>query len=87
MDLPTLRRQLHIGAPVARFAVRLSLALFFGCLLGEALPNSAHGVWIMLTVAIVMSLVADLDSPRTGVIHIGQQSLERLQLEFNSRVP
>jgi hypothetical protein len=39
-----------------------------------------------LTVAIVMSLVADLDIPRTGVSHIGQQSLERLQLEFSSAV-
>jgi purine-cytosine permease-like protein len=37
-----------------------------------------------LTVAIVMALVADLDSPRTGAIHIGQQSMERLQIEFNS---
>jgi hypothetical protein len=40
-----------------------------------------------LTVAIVMALVADLDSPRTGVIHIGQQSMERLQLEFESQAP
>jgi hypothetical protein len=36
-----------------------------------------------LTVAIVMTLVADLDSPRTGVIHVGQQSMERLQREFD----
>ena len=37
-----------------------------------------------LTVAFVMALVAELDSPRTGVIRVGQQSMERLQLEFNS---
>ncbi len=40
-----------------------------------------------LTVAIVMALVAELDSPRTGLIRVGQQSLERLQLEFNSAGP
>jgi uncharacterized membrane protein YccC len=54
MDLPTLKQQLDIDSPVGRFAIRSSLALFFGCLLGEALPNRAHGVWIMLTVALVM---------------------------------
>ena len=37
-----------------------------------------------LTVAIVMALVAELDSPRSGVIRVGQQSMERLQLEFGS---
>jgi hypothetical protein len=40
-----------------------------------------------LTVAIVMALVAELDSPRTGVIRVGQRSLERLQLEFSSTSP
>jgi hypothetical protein len=39
-----------------------------------------------LTVAIVMALVADLDSPRTGVIRVGLQSMERLQLEFDADV-
>jgi hypothetical protein len=40
-----------------------------------------------LMVAIVLSLVAELDSPRTGVIRVGQQSMERLQLEFSSTSP
>jgi len=40
-----------------------------------------------LTVAIVMALVAEFDSPRTGLIRVGQQSMERLQLEFNSAGP
>jgi hypothetical protein len=37
-----------------------------------------------LTVAIILSLVAELDSPRTGVIRVGQRSIERLQQELNS---
>jgi hypothetical protein len=40
-----------------------------------------------LTVAVVMALVAELDSPRTGLIRVGRQSLERLQLEINSSSP
>lgn len=35
-----------------------------------------------LTVAIVLSLVAELDSPRTGAIRLEQRSLERLQLDM-----
>jgi uncharacterized membrane protein YccC len=53
-DLRTPISQLRLQAPVARFAIRLSLALFCGCLLGEVLPNRAHGTWILLTVALVM---------------------------------
>lgn len=40
-----------------------------------------------LTVAIVLSLVSELDSPRTGFIRVGQQSMERLQLDLRSGVP
>jgi hypothetical protein len=37
-----------------------------------------------LTVAIVLSLVSDLDSPRGGFIRAGQQSMERLQLDLKA---
>ncbi len=37
-----------------------------------------------LTVAIVLALVAELDSPRTGLIRVGQESMVRLQTEMNS---
>lgn len=39
---------------------------------------------IPLTVAIVLSLVSELDSPRTGFIRVGQQSMERLQLDLRN---
>ena len=32
-----------------------------------------------LLISVVLALIADLDSPRTGLIRVGQQSLERLQ--------
>jgi hypothetical protein len=37
-----------------------------------------------LTIAIVMALIADLDSPRSGLIQIGQQSLSRIQQDLKS---
>ena len=40
-----------------------------------------------LTVAIVLSLVSELDSPRAGFIRSGQQSMERLQLDLKTEAP
>ena len=39
-----------------------------------------------LTVAIVLSLVSELDSPRTGFIRVEQQSMQRLQLDLKTNV-
>lgn len=41
-------------------------------------------VVLPLTVAIVLSLVSELDSPRSGFIRAGQQSMERLQLDLKT---
>jgi hypothetical protein len=35
-----------------------------------------------LMIAIVMGLIADLDSPRSGLIRVSQQSMERLQMDL-----
>jgi len=40
-----------------------------------------------LTVAIVLSLVAELDNPRTGFVRMDLQSLQRLQLDLKADVP
>ena len=37
---------------------------------------------VPLTVAIVLSLVSELDNPRTGLVHGGQQSIQRLYLDL-----
>ncbi|HXC86525.1 MAG TPA: hypothetical protein VNU23_01990 [Candidatus Cybelea sp.] len=39
-----------------------------------------------LTVAIVLALVSELDSPRSGFIRVEQQSMERLQLDLRMEV-
>jgi hypothetical protein len=41
-------------------------------------------VLIPITIAIVVALVADLDSPSTGLIRLDQRAMERLQAEFRS---
>ena len=39
---------------------------------------------VPLTVAIVLSLASELDNPRTGIVHDGQQSLQRLYLDLGA---
>jgi hypothetical protein len=41
-------------------------------------------VVVPLTVAIVLSLVSELDDPRTGLVHDSQQSIRRLYVEMGS---
>ena len=40
-----------------------------------------------MVLAVVLALVAELDSQRTGFIHISHQSMERLRIELDSVVP
>jgi uncharacterized membrane protein YccC len=53
-DWRSLRRELNVKSPIFRYAVRLSLAMLCGALIGSLLPYRAHGSWILLTVALVM---------------------------------
>jgi Protein of unknown function (DUF4239) len=39
---------------------------------------------VPLMVAIVLSLVSELDNPRTGFVRVGQESMERLQLDLKT---
>ena len=39
---------------------------------------------VPLTVAIILSLVSELDSPRAGFVHVGQESIERLANELKA---
>jgi uncharacterized membrane protein YccC len=53
-DLATLRREMHWHSSILRYAMRLSMAMCCGFLVGRLLPEGAHGSWILLTVALVM---------------------------------
>jgi hypothetical protein len=39
-----------------------------------------------LTVAIVLSLVSELDNPRAGLVRVGQQSMQRLQQDLKAEI-
>ena len=54
LDPRAIAREFHLRSPVLRYAVRLSLAMCCGSAVGALLPDSAHGSWILLTVALVM---------------------------------
>jgi hypothetical protein len=67
--------------------IMLALVSVLSCLTIGA--SERRRIWFVmvvssLTIAIVMALIADLDSPRTGLIQIGQQSLRRVQQELKS---
>src|SRR5882724_913605 len=67
--------------------ILLALVSVLSCLTIGA--SERRRIWFVmvvssLTIAIVMALIADLDSPRTGLIQIGQQSLRRVQQDLKS---
>lgn len=53
-SLPVLRRQLHLGAPTLRYALRATLAMACALWLSHHLPWRSHPHWLLLTVAVVM---------------------------------
>ena len=67
--------------------LRLTLISLLTCLTVGYSLRRRFGLSMLVTplmISIVMALVADLDSPRSGLIRIAQQSLERLQSELEA---
>ncbi len=52
--LATLRAQVSTSSPVARYALRLTLAMLLGYAVTLALPHGVHGGWVLLTIALIM---------------------------------
>ncbi len=52
--LATLRAQASTSSPVARYALRLTLAMLLGYAVTLALPHGVHGGWVLLTIALIM---------------------------------
>lgn len=52
--LAPLRRQLHVRAPVLRYALRTTLAMACALVVSRLLPWHVHPHWLLLTVAVVM---------------------------------
>lgn len=52
--LKVLRAQLTLASPVARYAIRLTLAMVAGFVLTLVFPAYIHGGWVLLTTALIM---------------------------------
>jgi len=67
--------------PVALWLVLIFISTLICLLVGYSLRRKALLVILVwpLVISIVLALSADLDSPRAGLIQIGQQSMERLR--------
>jgi TRAP-type C4-dicarboxylate transport system permease large subunit len=67
--------------PGALWLVLIFMSALTCLLVGFSLRRKALLVILVwpLMISIVLALNADLDSPRTGLIKIGQQSMERLR--------
>lgn len=72
--------------PTAMWTMLLLISMLTSFVTGYAMRAKVllEMLVLPLTVAIVLGLVAELDSPRTGWIRVGQRSMERLQLELNT---
>jgi uncharacterized membrane protein YccC len=52
--LKVLRAQMTLASPVARYAIRLTLATVTGYALTLVFPDYVHGGWVLLTTALIM---------------------------------
>jgi hypothetical protein len=75
---------LETRIPAAIWCMLALIALLTCLLVGYSMRRRFLLVMLVspLMIAIVMGLIADLDSPRTGLIRVSQQSMERLQMDL-----
>ena len=53
-EFKTLLSNLRLDSPIFRFALRVSMAISVGLLIGQWLPYAAHSYWIVLTIVIIL---------------------------------
>jgi hypothetical protein len=73
--------------PSVIWMVHISISVLTCFVVGYSMRRRLFLTMIVLplTVAIVLSLVAKLDNPRTGFVREGQQSMQRLHLNMAAR--
>ena len=72
--------------PVGAWCLMFAIALFCNVLLGYGAHKVDLRLFLVLPLAVAISffLIADIDSPRGGVIRVRPQNLESLQAGFNA---
>jgi hypothetical protein len=73
--------------PVAAWILLTALSIFCNLLLGYGLREKSGYVFLILPIALSISLflIADIDSPRRGIIHVRPQNLEALAESLRSQ--
>jgi len=66
--------------PLAAWSLLVIISIFCNFLVGYSLPGKRRFLSLILPIALSVSLflIADIDSPRGGFIHVRPQNLERL---------
>jgi hypothetical protein len=72
--------------PPAMWLMLFLISLLTCLLVGYSMRRRSFLIMLVspLMIAVVLALIADLDSPRAGLIQVGQQSMQRLQLDLNA---
>jgi predicted membrane channel-forming protein YqfA (hemolysin III family) len=73
--------------PVAAWILLIAISIFCNLLLGYGLRAKSGYVFLILPIALSISLflIADIDSPRRGIIHVRPQNLEALAESLRSQ--
>jgi hypothetical protein len=73
--------------PVAAWVLLIAISIFCNFLLGYGLREKSGYVFLILPIALSISLflIADIDSPRRGIIHVRPQNLEALAESLRSQ--
>ena len=72
--------------PVAAWILLITISIFCNLLLGYGLRAKSGYVFLILPIVLSISpfLIADIDSPRRGIIHVRPQNLEALAESLRS---
>ena len=73
--------------PVAAWILLIAISILCNLLLGYGLREKSGYVFLILPIALSISffLIADIDSPRRGIIHVRPQNLEALAESLRSQ--
>jgi hypothetical protein len=75
--------------PIAAWALMIVISIFCNLLIGYSARRRGMLLYLVLPIALSVSflLIADIDSPRSGVIRVHPQNLESLAASLGSQTP
>jgi hypothetical protein len=75
--------------PFAAWALMMTISIFCNLMIGFSTRGKGLLLYLILPIALAISLflIADIDSPRSGIIQVEPQNLESLAASLNSAAP